>query len=227
MGRLAVMGGWCCAAASVLLSLPFVSLNAPPSAAASFTVQEGRDFKIVILRGRIVPDDPAELRRVLSRTPGVGEVWLDSPGGTLGAGISMGQIIREKGLATRVQARGSCASACFHAFVGGVVRVVDPGGLIGLHMATLTGNTAYMNGLRDLLLNERGLTISKRIELITMFSEQSAAIAAGRQAVHVVGMGVSPAVLDRVFQTHHLDIYWLSQQEMRGFNVTNSLPAAR
>lgn len=67
-------------------------------------------------------------------------VLLDSPGGDLVAGLRLGLQFRKAGVRTRV-AEGSatlpsaaiCASACSHAFLGGVVREVDATARFGVH----------------------------------------------------------------------------------------------
>jgi hypothetical protein len=77
------------------------------------------------------------------------EVYLDSPGGSLLAGIKLGEIIRRYGLGTRVASTvplnigsgsfkfetdgaGNCYSACSFAFLGGKWRIaVDQS--IGVH----------------------------------------------------------------------------------------------
>jgi hypothetical protein len=46
----------------------------------------------------------------------------------------MGRIIRSERLSTRIVADAMCASACNFAFMGGVIRVVEPGGRFGVHM---------------------------------------------------------------------------------------------
>ena len=54
-----------------------------------------------------------------------------------------------------------------------------------------------------------------------LLNEQMSARVAGMIATYVVRMGVAVEVFDTLFATSHLDIHWLSEQEMRRFNVVN------
>jgi len=139
----------------------------------------------------------------------------------LQTGIRIGEIIREHKLATRVRAKTSCASACFYAFVGGIIRSVDDSGQIGLHMASKAMVDEYPERIRRALLNPNFGDIDSRVRVIIMINEQSAAKAAGLQAVHLVKMGISLRILDRVFETAHFDMYWLKRGELVDFNVVN------
>ena len=62
-------------------------------------------------------------------------VRLESNGGSLVAGIQIGETIRLKGLQTLVPAGARCASACAMAWLGGTQRFMGPGAQIGLHLA--------------------------------------------------------------------------------------------
>ncbi|ABD88758.1 hypothetical protein [Rhodopseudomonas palustris] len=83
-----------------------------------------------------------------SITPGVSEAFateiaqhgeyiktvvLNSPGGSVGDALAMGRLIREKKLATEVEAGKYCASSCPLMFVGGVERRAGSKAAIGVH----------------------------------------------------------------------------------------------
>jgi hypothetical protein len=62
-------------------------------------------------------------------------VVLNSPGGSLGDALAMGRLIRERRLATEVEAGKYCASSCPLVFVGGVERRAGAKASIGVHQA--------------------------------------------------------------------------------------------
>ena len=149
------------------------------------------------------------------------DVALDSLGGSLEAGIRIGEAIRAHALATRVPAGATCASACVYAFIGGIIRTVEKGGRVGIHMASGAFSDTYVAALRTILTDPSIHSVDDRIRLIVLVSEQHAAVAARRQARFLSEMGVSLRLLDPVFDTPHIDVHWLTRAEMRDFNVVN------
>jgi hypothetical protein len=64
-----------------------------------------------------------------------GGVLLKSDGGSLAAGLRIGELIREKGLETAVAFDARCASACALAWLGGTKRYMSTSSWIGFHAA--------------------------------------------------------------------------------------------
>ncbi len=64
-----------------------------------------------------------------------GGVLLKSDGGSLAAGLRIGELIREKGLETAVAFDARCASACALAWLGGTKRYMSASSQIGFHAA--------------------------------------------------------------------------------------------
>ena len=64
-----------------------------------------------------------------------GGVLLKSDGGSLIAGLRIGELIREKGLETAVAFDARCASACALAWLGGTKRYMSTSSQIGFHAA--------------------------------------------------------------------------------------------
>ena len=62
-----------------------------------------------------------------------------SQGGNLWAGLSIGEEIRKRGLATFVPPSSVCASACALAWLGGTHRYAEPTSKIGFHAAFKKG----------------------------------------------------------------------------------------
>lgn len=80
--------------------------------------------------------DRQRLERVLAGASFY-EVWLNSGGGNLFEGVQIGRLLRERRMRVRVPDGFACASACTVAFMGGIVRTIDPKGLFQVHSASV------------------------------------------------------------------------------------------
>jgi hypothetical protein len=89
---------------------------------------------VIAVSGELLQGDD---RRFIDKAIGVDQalVLLSGPGGDLVAGIEIGKAIRLKGFPTIVIKSFPCASACAWAWLGGRVRFMDDGALIGFHAA--------------------------------------------------------------------------------------------
>jgi hypothetical protein len=87
----------------------------------SATSSEGKD--LVFLDGEIEPGDAQSLRNVIKRSNDanrlVSAIRLNSPGGNLGEGARLADMIRYGHIPTVVPAGAQCASACFLVFAAG------------------------------------------------------------------------------------------------------------
>ena len=111
------------------------SMNKTPQKMSyTFRVIEGQ--RVLIASGMIDGDAATNLQAALNAHRPIHEVWLNSPGGNSRVGVEMGNIMRKQQLLTRVRAGDGCASACSTAFLGGVMRDVEPGAAYGVHMYT-------------------------------------------------------------------------------------------
>jgi hypothetical protein len=72
------------------------------------------------------------------------DVYFNSPGGSLIAGMAIGRLLRQRGYDTHVGKRtmdvhelvgGVCYSACPFGFAGGVRRYLKPDSVLGVHRA--------------------------------------------------------------------------------------------
>ena len=100
------------------------------------------------------------VREALERNPGLRSVVLSGPGGRMGVGYAINRMIRQRKLATRVEA--GCASACTIAFLGGVDRSIAAKGRLGFHQTSFPGmdeNDMYESnrGMRQ-FLTRNGVT---------------------------------------------------------------------
>ena len=189
--------------------------------AATVEVAAHGDDRIVIFSGPVQKTDIARMDVVLESGLRIREIRFDSRGGNLEAGIAIGERIRNRQVATRITRGSICASACVYAFLGGVIRMVDDGGRIGIHMASGAFNDAYVEAIKDVLRDPDAGDVDAKVRTIILLSEQFSALAARRQAQFLVDMGVSLRLLDPGFDTPHVEIYWLSPYELHDFNVVN------
>lgn len=116
----------------------------------SFTLQQINGARVLFANGGI--DDAANdnLAQALARHGPIDEVWLNSPGGNSRVGVQMGHTLRDAGLITMVKAGHGCASACSTAFLGGLMRRVEPGAIYGVHMYSSQINGAGPAVTQDL-----------------------------------------------------------------------------
>jgi len=196
-------------------------LDGPGVRAAEVEIVDHGSGQIVLFSGAIQRADAARIMAILDHSERIREVRFDSRGGSLESGIEIGEQIRAHRVATRVTAGTVCASACVYAFLGGMIRVVDDGGRLGIHMASGAFNDDYLAAVKRVLLDPADTDIDGKVRRIILINEQFSAIAARRQARYLTQMGVSLRLLDPVFDTSHLDIHWLTPAELRDYNVVN------
>lgn len=111
------------------------SMNATPETMTYvFRVIDGQ--RVLLASGMIDAEAAIHLESALKAFGPIHEVWLNSPGGNSRVGLDMGAVLRKYQVLTRVRSGDGCASACSTAFLGGVMRDVEPGGLYGVHMYT-------------------------------------------------------------------------------------------
>jgi hypothetical protein len=120
------------------------SLHRPCQGTASFC------GPYILAQGEITSSSPSEFENIVRKLNFQPSVYFNSPGGSLGAGIMLGRVIRKFGLDTYVGGpykevknvrgytdtlveRGLCLSACAYAFMGGRTRELADGGILGVH----------------------------------------------------------------------------------------------
>jgi hypothetical protein len=102
----------------------------------SFTFRVIDGQRVLLASGMIDSGAAANLEGALKAYSPIHEVWLNSPGGNSRIGVEMGVALRRHQVLTRVRSGDGCASACSTAFLGGVMRDVEPGAAYGVHMYT-------------------------------------------------------------------------------------------
>jgi hypothetical protein len=131
------------------------------------------------------------------------KVAFDSPGGSVGDAIAIGELIRSRGFGTLVEAGRLCASSCPLAFAGGVERQAAEGAAIGVHQIYAAVNGAELpSGLRA------------AGEAISNAQKTTAAISR-----HLSDMEVDPAIWLHALETPPDRLYYFSPAEMAAYNL--------
>ena len=150
--------------------------------------RDGR--KVLLAEGAIDDALVPRLQAALARHAPIDEIWLRSPGGNAKVGNEAGLLIRKTGIPTRIPAGWACFSACNFVFMGGVARIVDPGGQFIVHMFTHTGDRAL---IREEVKKGEQSTVSLIGEV-----EQESAMLASEDNDFLIRMGVSRKLLTEV-----------------------------
>jgi hypothetical protein len=118
-------------------------IEAVPPAGAAAGSSDGR--WTILLDGYIDALAPARLGALVAQQGITGaDVYFNSPGGSLIAGMEIGRLLRQRGYAAHVGKRtadvhelvgGVCYSACPFAYAGGVERYLEFDSVLGVHRA--------------------------------------------------------------------------------------------
>lgn len=179
--------------------------------------QEGNK-QILLLSGPFVTGDSQRFGESLRRAGRVDEIWFHSQGGSVIEGMEIGRRIRAAQLATRVPREAKCASICAFAFLGGVLRQVDPGAKFIVHMFSRVGDEDFVKKVEKVIKQEG----SGGAMAVIMYIEQSAARMARMQADYLLEMSVSLRLLFPNYDTEHMEGYELSGKELISYNVVNT-----
>lgn len=170
----------------------------------TFTFRQIGNDRIIIANGGVDPNAASRLDQALKTYGPIHEVWFNSPGGISYQGVLMGDIIRAHGASTRVARGDGCASACSTAFLGGVMREVEPGAVYGVHIYSRQISGTVVSDSDD--LNNRTAEDVK---------------AATDRALYIQRMGVGKTWLSIWADTHPGCMTFMSQEEMRRSFVDN------
>ncbi len=143
------------------------------------------------LQGRILPGDAARFRAALARSGPVSLFVLNSPGGAVLDGRDIARMIRARSGSTLVPARAVCASACFLLFAAGREKYAEPGAMIGVHSASVSGGGENTSTL--------GTT--------TLMAREAAAY------------GVPAAITGRMVTTQPGQMAWLNRAELEAMGA--------
>lgn len=180
--------------------------SAPGETAPSGPMPErltlGLEGETIILTGTIAEGDADRLAdRIADRPGGATRVILNSPGGSVGDALALGQAIRGAGLETGMREDDICLSACPYILAAGTERVVARGARVGVHQHYFGENT-----------------------LLPAFTAV-ADIQRGQGAVmhYLDEMGVDPMLMADGLLTPPDEIYLLLPEELTRFRLATEL----
>jgi hypothetical protein len=118
------------------VSIASVLLATTPALAATITVKPQTPDRpiVVMLEGPLVADDEDQFATKTASLPSA-FVAFGSDGGSLAAGLRIGEAIRRKGFSTVVPDGRRCASACALAWLAGIERFIGTDARIAFHAA--------------------------------------------------------------------------------------------
>jgi hypothetical protein len=118
------------------VSIASVLLATTPAFAATITVRPQTPDRpiVVMLEGPLVGNDDDQFVAKTADLPSA-FVAFSSDGGSLVAGLRIGEAIRRMGFSTIVPDGRHCASACAFAWLGGIERFIGTDARIGFHAA--------------------------------------------------------------------------------------------
>ena len=187
------------------VALPMCGMAIAGASAMTFqpTYVDGRPGIVAI--GQITMDTPSEFAAV-PVAPGT-QVYLNSPGGNVGAAVSLGSLFRSRGVTavvasvaeSGVSMPGACYSACVYALVGASRRVVPVRSRVGIHR--MQAATEDLTG---------------------SYERAEHRAAASTLMGYTARMGVDPSMIASAERTPSASIHVLSARELRRWGVANS-----
>jgi len=189
------------------------------------TVKSANGMKVLLAEGAIDKGLMPRLYQALKANPDLSEIWFRSPGGVASVGNAAGRLIRKDypNIVTRIPRGWACFSACNFMFMGGTVRMVEPGGLYIVHMFTHVADRA---AVRDEIKQDADGAVDMIGDI-----EQSSALLASDDNDFLIRMGVSRKLLTEVmYQQKAIEgagddkstRRCLTQDELFKYNVANA-----
>jgi hypothetical protein len=99
-----------------------------------YTVYRDGKLHDILMWGAIDHCDESRLRKVLEIAKPIGTISLLSGGGFVDEAFAMGRTLRDFGATTIIEDGNECVSACNFIFMGGTIRMMEPGGVFKVHM---------------------------------------------------------------------------------------------
>jgi hypothetical protein len=163
-----------------------------PAAAMSVQTAATRSgAPVLLLQGRIVSGDAKRLRAALHGEQRVVLLVLNSPGGSVLEAQEIAKLIHASGAPALVPSNAVCASACFMLFAAAKSRLVEPGAMVGVHSASVSGGNETMDTL--------GVT--------TLMAREAAAY------------GVPSGITGRMVTTRPGEMAWLTRAELESMGA--------
>lgn len=187
----------------------------------------------VVLHGRIVPGSVDVVRAALDRAgPGRPVVLVDSPGGSISPALTIGRLVRARGLRvavarltegqpTDVEAR--CASACVLVLAGGVTRNVGPAAAVGVHrLVDWTTYSRTWDVYR--VLRRRGVIVGRQLISRQVLSRREVYTDAPPRDYAAVRrylgeMGEASALVVLMRSTPAMRLHWMTSNELSATRI--------
>lgn len=191
--------------------LPGTDRRGVPMPHADGTLGKPMSFELVgggrlMASGTITPGvSKAFAAEIAKRADYVKTVVLNSPGGSVSDALIMGRLIRDKKLATEIEAGKLCASSCPLMFFGGQERHVGDKAAIGVHQV-FAASAPDPNAQRDEMSDAQ--RISARCQR------------------YLGDMGINLQVWVHAMETPKDRLYMFKPDELKTLNVVTSTSAA-
>ena len=130
-------------------------------------------------------------------------VVLNSPGGSVSDALAMGRLIRDKKIATEVEAGKYCASSCPLVFAGGTERRAGDKAVIGVHQVAAVASANAMP--RD------EMDVAQRIS--------------ARCQRYLGEMGINLQAWVHAMETPHDRLFVFKPDELKSLNIVTAGPA--
>lgn len=195
----------------------------------TYQVVEANGVRALLVEGGVGDNEGAAFAAALAQAGNVDEVWLSSPGGNMAEGMKIGRLIHQKGLAVRIPAGRACISSCSLAFLGGAIRIIEPGGHYGIHMFSVYGKASAgqsqidrFNALAADMAKKYGREGSAEAYAYALRTiEQRSAVAAAELARYLIEMSASLDFLTGMTGQEHKGVCFVTRPGMKRYNVVN------
>jgi predicted metalloprotease len=183
----------------LFLAFAFVGLAARAHALEFHADKTPDGIAYIMVHGQFLSgDDLSAFERLVAST-GARDVGFDSPGGDLPKAMELGRLIRRLDLGTIAVRQLECSSACALAFLGGTMRMAQPGS-IGVHRASFAPG--------------HSMSAEEAVEAV----QQGTA-----EVMRFIGeMGADAGLLQLALSYGSSDMRYLSTSEMEAFRVINA-----
>jgi hypothetical protein len=168
--------------------------------------------------GEITPDTPATFEKFLTTATIFKNqrIALNSPGGSVLAGMKLGAIIRQRGFLTAVArsskdgsfsslAPGVCASSCVFALAGGTERSVVAPSRVGVHQISIDFQSMYKTSAVSVEDLDQSFAISQT--------------AIGLAISYFLEMAIDPSIVTMMTTKAPTEIKWLSDAELTSTKI--------
>ncbi|MBR1201025.1 hypothetical protein JQ609_33885 [Bradyrhizobium sp. AUGA SZCCT0169] len=160
----------------------------------------------LIANGTITPGiSQAFAAEIGKRGDYIKTVVLNSPGGSVVDALAMGRLIREKNLATEIEAGKYCASSCPLMFAGGAERRAGDKAVIGVHQVAAIAAAANSPPRDEMSMAQKISALCQR---------------------YLAEMGINLQAWVHAMETPHDKLFVFKPDELKSLNLVTTAPAA-